>query len=107
MRKLLLAVFLIGCGGADPVNYDVRIGALDPAQCQGYMQLSGEVGYWRCEFIGGEAHLDVTTPGVVFLNLETTPGFFSQVRGTFEGDAINGQIFIDGGATAFFATRQK
>lgn len=107
MRYIALTLLLlVGCGGTDAVNYDVRIGALDPARCTGYMQLVDDTGYWRCEFIGGEAHLDLTTPGVVFLNLETTPGFFSQVRGVFEGDAISGQIQIDGDSVAFMAVPQ-
>lgn len=106
MRYILFAMFAIGCGDA-AVNYDVRIGALEPARCTGYMQLTGNDGYWRCLTIGGEAHLDLSTPGVVFLNLETTPGFFSQVRGEFvANDGISGQIQIDGDSVAFMATPQ-
>lgn len=107
MRCLaLLALLLVGCGD-EVTNYDVRIGALDPARCTGYMQLTGDIGYWRCQAIGGEAHQDLTTPGIVFLNLETTPGFFSQVRAQFTGtNAIEGQILIDGESVAFLATPQ-
>lgn len=104
-RSILLLMFLAGCaeGGA---NYDVRIGSLDPAQCTGYMHLEGDSGDWRCELIGGEAHMDTSTPGVLFLNLETTPGMLNQVRAVRDGTTISGQIFLDGSATAFFATEQ-
>lgn len=106
MKKLiLLAAFLVGCGD-ESTNYDVRIGALDPARCEGYMQLTGDSGFWRCEFIGGEARVDRTTPGVLFLHLETTPGFFSQVRATFQNESIEGQILIDGESVAFIAVPQ-
>lgn len=108
MKKILLALgfALLGCdeGGT---NYDVRIGALDPPQCKGYMHLGDTSGYWRCEFIGGAADLDLTTPGTVFLNLETTPGMFNQVRGAFvDGGGISGQIFLDGDSVTFLATKQ-
>ncbi len=104
MRYLLLALFLVGCAD-DAVNYDVRIGALEPARCTGYMQLAGNTGNWRCEFIGGTVTRDETTD-VVFLHLETTPGFFSQVRGVYSDGSITGQILIDGTSEAFFATPQ-
>lgn len=106
MRYLLLALFAIGCG-SEATNYDVRLGALDPPQCEGYLQLSGDSGTWRCEFIGGAAHLDLTTPGVVFLNLETTPGMLNQVRGEYvAGGGISGQMYLDGTAVTFLATPQ-
>lgn len=106
MKKLLLAMFLVGCG-ADYTNYDVRIGALDPPQCEGYMQLVDDTGYWRCEFIGGSVTVDRTTPDVVFMHLETTPGFFSQVRGAFYNDVYSGQMSLDGDHVSFIATPQK
>jgi hypothetical protein len=106
MRYIVLALFLVGCGEAGGTNYDVRIGALNPAQCTGYMHLDDSAGYWRCEFIGGGATLNTATPGIAFLDLETTPGAFSRVRGDYSTAGITGQIFIDGDAVAFFATRQ-
>jgi len=103
----LLLVGLVGCGETG-ANYDVRIGALNPAQCTGYMHLQDTEGYWRCELIGGAAHADYTTPGTIFLNLETTSGSFSQVRAPADNeDVISGQIFIDGDAIAFIATKQQ
>lgn len=106
MRYVCLLLFLVGCG-SEATNYDVRIGALDPPQCKGYMQLDGDSGSWRCEFIGGKALLDTSTPGTVFLNLETTPGMLNQVRGSWiQGGGISGQIFLDGDAVTFLATPQ-
>lgn len=106
MRYAILALLLAGCAD-DAINYDVRIGALDPARCKGYMQLTGDTGTWRCEFIGGEVRRDDSRPDVVFLHLETTPGFFSEVRGAYGADdAISGQIAIDGESVAFMAVPQ-
>lgn len=106
MKRFALLLFLVGCG-SEATNYDVRIGALDPPQCHGYMQLDGSAGFWRCELIGGDAHMDTTTPGVIFLDLETTPGAFSRVRGeSVNGGGISGQIYIDGEAVTFLATPQ-
>ena len=107
MRYIVLALFLVGCGDAAGTNYDVRIGALSPPQCAGYMHLDETTGYWRCEFIGGDVHLDSSTPGILFLDLETTPGSFSRVRAMRVGEDISGQILLDGDTVTFIATRQQ
>lgn len=123
-RLLLLALFLIGCGVARPLDegtttWSVKLGSWESPTCQGTMTLAPNhaveqrgmpaafVGSWTCGSLGGQASGDIRPDDSVFLNLETTPGFLNGVRGTLAADdAISGDILLDGQNVPFAAYRQ-
>lgn len=104
MKKLLLALFLVGCGETT-TNWDVRIGEEASPLCTGSMALDQNVsGTWSCGTFAGGAKSDfLRVPGMSFLNLETAPGFWNGVRGVGDDKSIDGTILLDGAETPFAA----
>ena len=124
MRYILLALFVVGCGGSTlPVegqtDWSVTLGNWETPTCEGTMKLAPNpeveprgtppmfVGTWTCGSFGQKAWGDILQDGRVFLTLETTPGSNNGVRGTLaDDDAIAGDILLDGNLVSFATYRQ-
>ncbi|RPH60017.1 MAG: hypothetical protein EHM89_09680 [Acidobacteria bacterium] len=120
MRKILLALFLVGCGGSisdGETTWDVTLGNWETPTCEGSMRLAPTtsldtnveklIGNWNCGVFRGQANAQIHPDGRVFLDLESNPGNFNGVRAAFEGDdAIVGNITFDDRIQPFAAYRQ-
>lgn len=112
MKRLVLVLLLLaGCDDgylAGTTEWRVHLGGDDPI-CSGSMQLEGFLptqdmqvakfdGTWECEgWYAGRAVADLREDGMIFLDLETTPGSFRGVRATYSGSPrreIIGDILI-------------
>ena len=121
MKKILLALFLVGCGNSLPTDettqWTVTLGNWETPTCEGTMTLSpapsqdfvGQtdlVGTWNCGAFGHQASGQITADRRVFLNLESNPGNWNGVRGELDNDAIVGDIQFDDRTQPFMAVRQ-
>jgi hypothetical protein len=123
MKKILLALFLVGCGNSLPTDettqWTVTLGSWETPTCEGAMTLTPKAepspfadaamfsGTWQCGSFGSLADADFRTDGRAFLNLERVSGGWMGVRGTFEaGDAIEGDMLTPDGLIRFAAYRQ-
>jgi hypothetical protein len=107
-RLLLLALFAVGCDDGyltGDTEWRVQLGTL----CSGSMQLDGLdptqdqqlvkfEGTWTCDgWYAGRAVADLRENGMMFLDLETTPGAFRGVRAQYTGGSrreIIGEMLI-------------
>lgn len=78
--------------------------------CEGTMRTTGLArvsGQWTCGTFGRAVSGEIRPDGRVFLDLETSPGFFNRVRGTMaDTDAIAGDILLSDVDVHFAAYRQ-
>lgn len=115
MRYLMLALFLIGCGGSEEqagsVSFAVTLNAGQSPSCSGDMALvlsqpqngadTAITGSWSCGSYGG-AVIGAWPAGSETMNLTLAPAIPATVR--FGWTGLTGTARIDGADVPFVAT---